>query len=279
MSQNITFGVVADVQYCDCENQPRYNRYFAEVKSRLAEARDTLNNYPLDFAINLGDMIEKDWESFDDILPIFDGIHTRRYHVLGNHDFWVTDDKKPLVYQRLGMKAPWYSFELGDWRFIVLDSNDYSLYAHPEGTPEYKASLAMKQSLAEQEKIHARPWNGGIGKEQLAWLREELIQATDANQRVLLFTHIPLIPLNMNTLWNYQEVLALIEGFECVQAVFAGHFHNGNNVQHNGIHHFTFMGMLDTPDHNSFSVVELQEEAIVIRGFGRQEGAVLPLRP
>lgn len=275
--QNITFGVVADVQYCDCDNEPQYNRFFAEVKDRLTEARDTLNNYSLDFAINLGDIIEKDWKSFDDILPIFDEFQTRRYHVLGNHDFWVHDEKKPLVSKRLGMKAPYYSFTLKDWRFIILDSNDYSIYAHPEGTSEYLASEAMIESLAEQEKVQARPWNGGIGHEQLTWLKRQLEKAKDENQKVLLFSHIPLQPLNMNTLWNYQEVLTLIEGYDCVKAVFAGHYHNGNNVKHNGIHHFTFKGMLDTPDQNSFSVVELQDEAIIIKGFGRQKGAVLSI--
>jgi manganese-dependent ADP-ribose/CDP-alcohol diphosphatase len=274
-AQNVRFGVIADTQYCNCENAPRYNRFFAETKSRLAEAKDTFNNTRLDFVISLGDMIDRDWASFDEILPIFDSISGPRYHVLGNHDFFVEDSLKYLVPQRLGLNRRYYHFEQNNWRFIVLDANDLSVQAYPKGTAEYQRSLALLHQLQEEEAIQAKDWNGAIGKDQQQWLIRQLEEATASNQQVIIFSHMPVMPLNMNTLWNHLEILRITDRFDCVKAFFSGHYHEGNYVSLNGVHHYNFKGMLNTPADNAFAIVEVDEDKITIKGFGRETDTTL----
>ncbi|MFP4288739.1 MAG: metallophosphoesterase [Bacteroidales bacterium] len=273
--QSVRFGVVADVQFCDCENAPRYNRYFAETSQRLVEAKDTFNQHNLSFVVNLGDMIDKDWQSFDMILPVFDAIQTEKYHVLGNHDFSVENKYKHKVPERLGMPARYYHFVKEDWRFIILDANDLSVKAHPPGTQAFHTSDSVLQALQKSELMHAKEWNGGIGKKQMKWLHQQLKSAEEDQQQVIVFSHMPVTPLNMNTLWNYKELMSVLETSNVVKAYFCGHYHEGNYEHNNGIHYLNFKGMLDTPDQNAFSIVELKDNKMIITGFGREKSVVL----
>ena len=67
-----------------------------------------------------------------------------KYHVLGNHDFPVTTDQ---VVDILGMPNQYYDFKYKNWRFVVLDTNDLSLYANPVGSEKYQQAQAMYNSL------------------------------------------------------------------------------------------------------------------------------------
>ncbi len=54
---------------------------------RLAEAVEHFNRRDLAFCVHEGDLIEKDWKSFDDILKPLAASRHRWHHLLGNHDF------------------------------------------------------------------------------------------------------------------------------------------------------------------------------------------------
>jgi manganese-dependent ADP-ribose/CDP-alcohol diphosphatase len=274
-TRTIRFGVVADAQFSSAPDDIQHNRFFTQVTGRLAEARDYFNEQSLDFVINLGDIIDKDWVSFDQILPVFDSIHASKYHVLGNHDFFVKDDEKPKVYQRLGMPSPYYHFILHSWRFLVLNAMDLSVEAYPKGTKEYQASDSLFTAIKENGLIQAQGWNGAIGEVQQKWIREQLSEATQKQQKVIIFSHIPFAPLHMNTLWNNEDITSLLEKYSCVKACFYGHYHEGGHVVKNGIHHYNFKGMLDTPDQNAFAIVELSDQSITITGFGREGNSEL----
>jgi len=275
LAEGVRFGVVADVQYCDCANAPEHNRYYAETMGRLSAAKDAFNQHELDFVISLGDIIDREWRSFDVILPVFDAIDAATYHVLGNHDFQVEDPKKHQVPERLGMPGRYYHFVYRDWRFLVLDANDLSVQAHPPGSDRYAQSDAVYQRLASEQQEQARKWNGGIGTEQQLWLTAQLEAATRDSQSVVVFSHMPLVPLNLNTLWNYQEILALLERYDCVKAYFSGHYHDGNYQRTGGVHHVTFKAMLDTPEQSAFAIVVLSENEIAIHGYGREDSRIL----
>lgn len=52
-------------------------------------------------------------------------------------------------------------------------------------------------------------YNGGVGVRQLAWLEEQLAQASRAGQRVVGFSHVPIHPAEPSAhtlLWNYEDV-------------------------------------------------------------------------
>ena len=96
------------------------------------------NKEDLSFVIHLGDFIDRNFSSFDEILPIYNSLNAPGYHVLGNHDFEVADEYKELVPKKLGMPSKYYDFKIKNWRFICLDGNDLSFIAYPKGSEMYQ---------------------------------------------------------------------------------------------------------------------------------------------
>jgi hypothetical protein len=59
-----------------------------------APAVDHFNSRPLDFCVNLGDTIDREWRSYDAILAPLAASRHRWEHVFGNHDFALLDGEK-----------------------------------------------------------------------------------------------------------------------------------------------------------------------------------------
>ncbi len=60
-------------------------------------------------------------------------------------------------------------------------------------------------------------------------------------------------------------------------AYFCGHNHKGNYGTLAGKHFLNFKGMVESPTETAYSVVEIDDEKITIRGFGAETSRVLPL--
>lgn len=268
----LRFGVMADCQYCNCDPSPF--RYYRHSTGKLAACIAELNKHDLDFAVHLGDFIDKDFASFDSLQPIIDQLDTKLHHVLGNHDFSVEEKLKKKVPARMGLKRRYYSFEYGNWQFIVLDGNDLSLYAAP-GKRKKRMAEAMLQKAQAVEKASAKDWNGGLSEKQMNWLDRQLERAENKGRKVILLCHFPVYPVDQHNLWNHDSVIGLIEKYSCVKAYFNGHNHAGNYVLQHGIHFLTFKGMVDTPEENAFAVVMITKDRIIVKGYGRQEDLVL----
>ena len=99
------FGVIADPQYADIAPNPETGRYYANSLQKLGDAIDTLNGEDLAFIITLGDIIDRGWDSFDAILPLFEKSRHERFFLLGNHDFAVQEDRLENVCARVGMSG------------------------------------------------------------------------------------------------------------------------------------------------------------------------------
>jgi len=263
------FGAVADCQYC---KQTSFIRKYNLSPKKLAACVEHYNKLNLAFVVHLGDFIDRDFESFDVVSPIFNRLKAPHYHVLGNHDFSVADDKKALVPKRMGLKNRYYDFTHKGWRFIVLDGNDVSLYAYPKDDPRTKAATAFHRRL----KAGTPTWNGGMGKGQLKWIESKLKSATKAKERVILFCHFPVYPANIHNLWNDEAVISLLAKFPCVAAYINGHNHSGNYGIKNNIHYLTLKGMVDTVK-SSYSVIEIHEDELRVMGHGRQENRSMKL--
>ena len=263
------FGAVADCQYC---SKTSLIRKYNLSPQKLTECVKHYNKLDLAFVVHLGDFIDRDFESFKVVNPIFAKLKAPHYHVLGNHDFSVADDKKALVPAQLGLKKRYYVFSHKGWRFIVLDGNDVSLYAYPKDDPRTKAATAFHRRL----KTGTPTWNGGVGKKQLAWVESILESATQKKERVILFCHFPAYPDNIHNLWNHGAMTDLLAKYPCVAAYINGHNHTGNYGKKSGIHYLTMKGMVDTLK-NSYGVVEAYEDRLVLKGFGRQENREMKL--
>jgi len=266
------YGIIADCQYCACSNSG--NAYYGNSIPKLQEAVDTINSQGVSHTLHLGDFIQRDFESYDAIEPIYSSLDSAHYYAMGNHEFDVDDDDKPLLLSRLGMPDYYYDFTKYNWRFIVLESTELAFYSeevHPDKVAERDALWAEISG-----DTNAKTWNGGISQEQLNWLDATLTDAESKGQKALVFAHHPVWPLANSSLWNYQDVIDVLETHDNVVAYMNGHRHTGDYAIKNGIHYVTFQGMLLTPDENSFSVVEVFRDRIEVNGYGRQDDFTLP---
>ncbi len=266
-----SFGAIADCQYCNTDDGGT-RKYRLSVK-KLQSCVDHLNTLELAFVTHLGDFIDKDFESFDTVGPIFAQLKAPRYHVLGNHDFSVADDRKHDVVAKLGMAAKYYDFQVKGWRYVVLDGNDISFHAHPTNSTEHMKSVAYY----EQKKITAPKWNGAVGPGQILWLRGVLEKASRQKEKVILFCHFPVYPANNHNLWNAEEIISVLEEYPCVKAYINGHNHHGNYGIKNGIHYLTLKGMVDT-EQTSYAVVSTTENNIHVAGYGREADRDMAVR-
>ena len=267
-----TFGVLADVQYSI--HEPAGTRFYPKSAQKLRECVEYFNGLELSFVIQLGDFIDKDFKSIDDVLPIFNGLRMKKYHVLGNHDFAVDAALRSELlriydYDTYDKKAGYYDFALNDLRFIVLNGNEVSTYANPESSPHYKAAASLIAGLAEKKAPNAYEWNGGISGEQLAWLDTVLSDAQEKNERAFIFCHFPVFPENAHNLLNSDEVLSIIDAHKNVVAYINGHNHAGNYAERNGVHYITIEGIVETENENAYAIVEVLPDMLNIRGYGR----------
>lgn len=268
---DFTFGVIADCQYCDVEGSGI--RKYSLSGRKLQDAVTHLNTMDLKYVVHLGDFIDRDAESFDVVGPIFNRLKARGYHVLGNHDFSVADSLKLSVPKTMGLISRYYDFEIEGWRFVVLDGNDLSFYAHPKDNQRHAESAAYY----ERNNLDAPKWNGAVGTEQLAWLESLLEKASRESENVVLYCHFPIYPKDAHVLWNAKEVLELIEAYPSVKAYINGHNHAGNYATHNGIHFLTLKAMVDTKQ-TSYATVEVYSDRLALTGYGREEDRVMAIR-
>jgi predicted phosphodiesterase len=275
-SGEFTFGVVADAQYCDAA--PAGTRHYQQSPVKLRACVQALNEADPAFVIHLGDFIDRDFDSFSTIAPVYEQLQMPHYHVLGNHDFSVADAHKPEVPKRLGLTERYYTFRSHGWRFLVLDGNDLSLIARREGDPEYSRTRQMYEAAVKQGLPQAKTWNGALGGAQLNWLDAQLTAADTADEPVILFCHFPVFPPNAHNLWNDADVLHVLERHACVVAWMNGHNHAGSYDVRNGIHYVTFPGLVETADTTAYALVHVRPGQLEIQGFGRTPSRVLPRR-
>jgi manganese-dependent ADP-ribose/CDP-alcohol diphosphatase len=268
----ISFGIVADVQYCNCE--PAGTRFYRLSADRFSEAVDTFKDNSVDFIINLGDLIDHGYESYTPILKTFESSGLKVYHVRGNHDYAVDDKyKKRLPLETPGNKG-YYSFPVHNIRFIFLDGNEISTYAAPNKNAVKNAETYIS-NLKESGSRNAINWNGGIGPKQLSWLKEELDQASQNNEKVIIFCHFPVYPDDIHNLLNYNDITPVLSNYNNIIAWFAGHNHSGNYGNFNMIHFVTMKGMVETGKSTSYAVVRVYENKVWINGFGREITRIL----
>ena len=106
----LTVGVVTDIHY-NSDRAPRNNRYYMISDRKLSEAIDTFNVRGVDMVACLGDMIDKDIDSYEVIGEIFRTSKAPVYKVLGNHDFFDVygSETQDRVLELEGVREPYFS--------------------------------------------------------------------------------------------------------------------------------------------------------------------------
>ena len=206
--RTLRFAIASDFHAQDVPNGEQWVRLFIESAKE--------NN--VDFIIELGDFCRLD-EASKVYRDLWNGFEGDRFHVIGNHDM---DKYTPEEYVK-GMNMPgrYYSFDKGDFHFIVLDGNN--MYDGQKYTHYAKANYYVDMKK-----------RAFMDPEQMEWLKKDL-QATD--KRCVLFSHQS-IERAMN---NGSEVREILEtenkraGFKKVVLAFGGHNHSNYTEEINGI--------------------------------------------
>lgn len=125
--------------------------------------------------------------------------------------------------------------------------------------------------LTDEASYRYVPFNGGLGAEQLAWLRAELRRAVGRGDRLVLFSHVPIhaeASSSRTLVYDADEVLQLLhdEGAGHVVAVIAGHLHRGGYARDDaGIHHITLPSPLNFDE--CYGHVDIYEDRLELAGY------------
>ncbi len=182
------------------------------------------------YGLTLGDLA---WDSFwysnnfalPDYLEYMNKINCPIFNVMGNHDndtHAEGDWDAALPYKEI-VAPNYYSFNLGNIHYVVLDNVEYI----NTGASEGKAGKGN--------------YNGVIVKEQMEWLEKDLATITNKSTPIVIAMHIPLFGFprldsngeqtNSVRLKNGEELLSLLQDFEQVR-VITGHTHINFTVEH-----------------------------------------------
>lgn len=301
-SEEFRFGLLSDVQYCDCDDAMNFagtemRRYRCLDGTR--EAAAAFSRQKVAFAAQLGDLIDgqnagkygaglktgRTSESALATVVAALGNETKYVHSVGNHELysWSLDQlcsaEHPLQrgnHEIARGGKTYFSFEIGSWLFVQLNPYQESLMTghdellrrhNPRVLDASPSKVDYFQDLA-GDKLRFVPFNGACGRDQRAWLRN-LLSRTD--KHVVIFTHIPLCPGAAswrNVAYDSPELLGILDEFaHKVVVVFAGHSHRGGVCQtNNGIYHLTIPALLT--HRSSFGIVSAHENRLELLPAG-----------
>lgn len=215
-SKSLHIGWITDI----------HHGYIGDATQRLEAFLADVSKRKVDFILQGGDFChpKPDAQSFVQLWEQFPG---ERYHVLGNHDMdWGT---KEQVMELWGMKHKYYSFDKGDFHFVILDCN----YILQEG--KY-VDFAHSNYYIDPENRDL------INPDQVEWLKADLA-ATD--KQTIIVSHQALDEIwDTGAVPNRRLVRKVIDDannradFQKVIACFCGHHHLDDHSYINYVHYF-----------------------------------------
>jgi 3',5'-cyclic AMP phosphodiesterase CpdA len=256
----LTLGLVTDLHFGP---EARFNgklRKLTHHAPGLARAFVKTMNEEVrpDLIVNLGDDIEDeslqaDRTRYEECQAILRGARAPLVNVAGNHDtIHLSKDDLNRVWGRQGPLH--YSFDLGDFHFVVLHT-------------------------MEKKDVEVR-----VFEPQLAWLRNDL-DATPLPTVVLM--HHPASDQDLDdSRWfrdaehialvkERKELRAIFEDSKKVRAVFNGHVHRNHIDVIRGIPYVTLQSLIENLHDDapglpsaSYAVVRLSHERMVVRVRG-----------
>ncbi|MGL4198644.1 MAG: metallophosphoesterase [Allorhizobium sp.] len=275
----LKLGIIADPQYADLDPDPKLDRHFRRSLDKLKAAVEHFNTRSLDVVVVLGDLIDRGFENFGPVLAVLDELHAPRILLPGNHDFLVEPQHLPHIHTTLGMPAPYHEVQLRGLRLVVIDGNEISVFAPPEGDARRIEAEARLAALKAEGAANAQDWNAGVSGQQAAWIADRLSTAERNGEHVILLGHYPIYPPSDHTLWNAEALASVIASSAASIAYLCGHHHAGNHAEREGVHFVNFCGMVDTEHQNAFAVLSVFDDRIVIEGHGREPSRRLMLAP
>ncbi|KAL2650474.1 hypothetical protein R1flu_018602 [Riccia fluitans] len=295
MKPLFSFGVVADVQYADKDDKhvsskPPLGGYvvrYREAPEKLEKAIKAFNakKEDLQFVLTLGDIIdgnitaEQTETEFNEVLIRLATLELKAYHLLGNHCVKLP---REFLMEKLNMPALYYQHEISPkWSLVVLDSMDLSL-RWAKDTQKYKEGLEFTEThpIVTDSSTQMASFNGGIGREQKAWLAGVLEEAGREGRKLIVAAHHPVLegsaPLT-HLMWNYEEVSSMLLASPSVVLFLCGHYHSGGYLRVGNKHFVTVQAILQAPpDTEAHAFIHVFDDYISIEGYGFVESRHLP---
>lgn len=220
----VKVGIIADVHYPDSVDDVAY-RIFGVAEGWTKEAIVKWESWGVDFGIQLGDYCNDhypypshSWRSKKNCLAIQEYFMNHiwvsdvipLYNVLGNHEIGNAPKTKALELWHLpeSPAVAYYSFDVGAFHFIVLDTMDYEC-----------ANKTVGEKIAKYFRI---------SDVQMRWLKWDLKRS---HKPTFIFAHVPISGRFWNTTREYlkvknaPELWSLFESDGDVVACFEGHKH------------------------------------------------------
>ena len=248
-------GLVTDLHYAD--KPPAGSRHYRETPDKLAEAAEQFGNREPEFIVELGDFIDAadsvdvELGSLKRINRDFSAMCNNRHYVLGNHCVYTLT--KPEFLEGVERKNSYYSFDSGNFHFVVLDSCFRS-----DGEPYGRRNFEWTDP--------------NIPAVELEWLKADL---TATSKRTVAFTHQRLDVSNHYGVKNAAEVRKVLEDSGKVLAIFQGHSHQNDHKDISGIHYCTLVAMVEGSgaENNGYSAMSIADDGTIrIKGFRKQAG-------
>ncbi len=198
-----------------------------DVPARAIAWLEKVKSHKPDFFLNGGDSINdasydgvsrertlEQWAAWDEFRGKISDFEV--YSCIGNHDsWWDVADKademygKSYVVKRLEIPATYYSFNKGNWHFVIIDGNHEGI---------------------------------SLGAEQMEWLKNDL-EALAPNTPTLIMSHFPITSVTDALVGgqhkDHRELKALFyKHRDKVKVCLSGHQHMLDRAWYNGVDYF-----------------------------------------
>jgi manganese-dependent ADP-ribose/CDP-alcohol diphosphatase len=224
----ISFGLITDIQYADNDDQWNYTkthlrRYRNALKLVDEACHYWLNGkYSISFILQLGDIIDgisfKNKTSIEDLNAVLEQFKRNFksfpiYHIWGNHELYNFTRLEllngPLCSFDTKKSSPGHygTFEVcPNLRIIALDTYEFSALGVEKDSEVYIQAMELLEKHNQNKspndptglRGHQRrfvQFNGGITLKQLNWLKEQLTEAKNRNEKVILIGNFILISM------------------------------------------------------------------------------------
>ena len=253
-AESVRIGLITDLHYAN--KPPAGTRYYRETLDKFSEAAERFSQSQLAFLVELGDLIDSapsvaaERRHLKRINRELSASCPNRHYVLGNH--CVHTLTKHEFLDEVERPASYYSFDHGDFHFVVLDACFRS-----DGQP-----------YGRQNFVWTDP---NIPNEQLEWLKGDL---ANTNKKTIVFAHQRLDVSSDYGIKNAEATRNILQESNRVLAVFQGHSHKNDHHEIGGIHYCTLVAMVEGsgPENSGYSVLKLQQDGTIqLAGFQKQQ--------
>jgi len=252
-AEDLCVGLITDLHYAD--KPAAGSRHYRETLGKLEAAALQFERDQPAFVVELGDFIdaadavETEQKYLRTVNQKFSAICDSRHYVLGNH--CVDTLKKEEFLGGVGQEKSYYSFDQGDYHFVVLDS-------------------CFRSDGVAYERKNFKWTDANIPAAELDWLADDLAAT---QKHVVVFAHQRVDVNNHYGVRNNAEVRNVLESSGKVKAVFQGHSHKNDLNDINGIHYCTLVAMVEGSgaENNGYSALRLAADGTIrLTGFRNQ---------